>query len=309
MKRIPDLREIPDLPPEIKEAALDGKLVFFVGAGASMLVGLPSWAELADRALTQLRENNLLNYSEQEQLGDLDFKKQLSIAIIIARENGYNLDLIKYFQTATTKSRIYEYLNSIGCVCITTNYDVFLAPRFCETRDGFTIPAPVNRVYEKDKLFGSHLNKPGSVIHIHGSVIDRESMIVTTKDYLEHYDHGQVKEFLSELFSKKTVLFLGYGLEEEEILEHILRRGSARDKLERSRFSLHPFFISQKPLYDKLYEYYKYSFGVHLIGFVKDHKNYYQLEYIVKAWAGEIEVKGTPLFEHKEFMREVLENE
>jgi len=226
--------------------------------------------------------------------------------MLIAGENSYELNLTKYLQERPKTSRIYEYLNAIGCVCITTNYDELLSPKFCESRDESAVPAPINRVFEKEKFFGSHLNKPGSVIHLHGSVSDQESMVVTTKDYLEHYDNSQVQEFLGELFTKKTVLFLGYGLEEAEILEHILRRGSARDKPERRTFALQGFFRSQQPLHDCLYKYYMKSFGVHLLGFVRDHKNYLQLEEIIKSWAQEIEVRAPTLVADITFMREVL---
>jgi hypothetical protein len=58
MSRPPDLREVPDLPEEIRQAALDGDLVLFVGAGVSMLVGLPSWDGLAWKALKDLRQSD-----------------------------------------------------------------------------------------------------------------------------------------------------------------------------------------------------------------------------------------------------------
>ena len=54
MGRVPDLREVFDPPDEIVQAGLNGDLVFFVGAGASMLLGLPSWAGLAEKALNDL---------------------------------------------------------------------------------------------------------------------------------------------------------------------------------------------------------------------------------------------------------------
>lgn len=72
------------------------------------------------------------------------------------------------------------------------------------------------------------------------------------------------------------------------------------------RFTLMPFFFSQKPLYEMLYEYYKKSFGVHLIGFIRDYKDYNQLEDIVKAWSEQIEVKPPALVKDLEFMDEVL---
>ena len=57
MSKAPDLREIFDPPDEIVQAGLNGDLVFFVGAGASMLLGLPSWSGLAAKALDDLRLN------------------------------------------------------------------------------------------------------------------------------------------------------------------------------------------------------------------------------------------------------------
>ena len=64
----------------------------------------------------------------------------------------------------------------------------------------------------------------------------------------------------------------GYGLEEAEVLEHILRREEVLKTSERRRFSLQGFFRSQEPLYKKLYKYYEISFGVHLVGFERDKK-------------------------------------
>ena len=69
-------------------------------------------------------------------------------------------------------------------------------------------------------------------------------MVVTTKEYLEHYDHDNVQQFLGELFEKKTVVFLGYGLEELEMLEHILRRGQVKQTGDRRRFAVQGFFVA-----------------------------------------------------------------
>ena len=123
---------------------------------------------------------------------------------------------------------------------------------------------------------------------------------------IEHYDNGNVQLFLGELFEKKTVLFLGYGLEEAEILEHILRRGRVSDSKMKKRFSLQGFFIRQDPLYKKLYNYYKKSFGVHLIGFTRDFKDYVQLENIIKTWSELIEVRPPALVADLDYMDEVL---
>lgn len=306
MSKPPDLREVPDLPPEIQQAALDGDLALFVGAGVSILVGLPSWDGLAWKALEDLRTKRLLNYSELEQLKGLDPKKKLSIAEQIAKENSISLDLEKHLGVGSSDKGIYNYLNKIGCPCVTTNYDELLEPHFFPTKDGSATAAPVTRVNQKKAFLAGHLNTPGTVVHLHGSVSRPDTMVVTTRQYLEHYDDETVKHFLGELFEKKTILFIGYGLEEAEILEHILRRGGVKVTKDKRRFTLMPFFLSQLPLYKMLYDYYQKSFGVHLVGFIRDHKDYKQLEDIIKAWSEQIEVRPPALVEDLEFMDEVL---
>lgn len=306
MIKPPDLREIPDLPSEIGQAALDGDLVLFVGAGVSILAGLPSWDDLALKVLEDLRQKKYLNYSELEQLKSLDPKKKLSIAEQITKDNSIPFDLTKHLASGASDKGIYGYLNKIGCPCVTTNYDELLEPHYFQTKDGSVTAAPVKRVFQKQDFLAGHLNTPGTVVHLHGAKSEQATMVVTTKQYLEHYDDETVQHFLGELFKKKTILFVGYGLEEAEILEHILRRGSVKDTKDKRRFILMPFFLSQSPLYKMLYEYYQKSFGVHLVGFVRDHKDYKQLEDIIKAWSEQIEVRPPALVEDLDFMDEVL---
>ena len=90
---MPNLEEKIVPPDEIIQAGLGGDLVIFVGAGASMLRGLPNWNGLAEKALETLREKGVLDYSQVEQLRSQDAKKQLSIADLLAQKNSVDLDL------------------------------------------------------------------------------------------------------------------------------------------------------------------------------------------------------------------------
>lgn len=308
MSRAPELREIPGVPDEIIQAGLNGELVLFVGAGVSMLLGLPSWVDLAQEALLSLQRMSLLNFSELEQLRTLEPKKQLSIAKLIAAENEKELELTSYFKGKSEGTGIYKSINDIGCVCVTTNYDELLTPRYLDGSDGSETPATVKRVYYKKDLLAKHLDEPGTVIHLHGGISHPETMVVTTKDYLEHYDDANVQHFLGELFASKTVLFIGYGLEESEILEHILRRGSVKTTADRRRFVLQGYFRSQQPLYENLHRYYEKSFGVHVIGFVRDHEDYRQQETLLRDWAPKIIIKRPPLDRDMELLNRVLGN-
>lgn len=311
MSKIPDLREIPDLPEEIKEAGKNGDLVLFIGAGVSMLVGLPSWGGLASAILEDLRKKKFLNYSEVEQLKHLDAKKQLSIADLIAKENGEELDITQFVTTKDDGVSIYKTINDLGCACVTTNYDEFLAPSFLETEKketGEAVPIKGIRVYEKEKFLSSYLDEPGTVIHLHGAIQNPKSLVVTTKDYLTHYDDKTVQHFLGQLFENKTVLFLGYGLEEAEILEHILRRGSVGPSGNKRRFSLQPFYMSQKPLYNKIHQYYEKSFGVHVLGYVRDYKDYQQLHTIMESWISQLQISRPSIVDDLEKINKVLDD-
>ena len=92
-------------------------------------------------------------------------------------------------------------------------------------------------------------------------------------------------------------------------MEHILRRGSVKATGDRRRFALQGYFLSQKPLYENLHTYYEKSFGVHLLGFIRDHVNYKCLESIIKTWVTKIVVSKPPLAVDHDFLDEVLNGE
>ncbi|MCL1044702.1 SIR2 family protein [Shewanella electrodiphila] len=304
-----NLETLPPIPEEILEAAKDGRLVLFVGAGASMMVGMPSWPGLASAALNSLVEQGYIDYAEFDQLKTLDPKKQLSIADFIAKGQGNRLELTQYLKARRTSS-IYPNINSIQATCVTTNYDHELSPLPLEEASEKETKASVERKSGVDNLQAADLKVPGTVIHLHGDMDNHDTMIVTTRDYLAHYDEPKVQHFLSELFKDYVVVFIGYGLEESEILEHILRRSGVEESVtERQRFLLQPFFKNQQSLYERLKVYHQKSFGVHLIGYARDEKDYQQLEDVIELWASKLTVRPPALVGDIEMMDRILNDD
>ena len=283
----------PDVPPEITTAAETGELVVFVGAGISRLVGCPGWDQMANKVLDQLVPSGI-DYQELSQIMQIaDPKKRLSVAKIIAKKHNLQIDYSAIFKASRSDGDIYSYLNLFNSAFITTNYEKYLAPtsRAAEPESNW-------RFYQRQDLLGVHLDKNGNVIHLHGCLDDPSSMIVTTRDYLEHYSSKELQTFLTYLFAKKTVLFLGYGLDEIEVLESIVRNAGGMAEGEQThirRFILQGFFNAEDGLADTLEEYYRETFSTKLIRFPKDKKNYGQQVDILAAWVRQMKFGSVEL--------------
>ena len=124
-------------------------------------------------------------------------------------------------------------------------------------------------------------------------------MILTTQDYIRHYanDRGpgdpeaenRILTFLDYLFREKTVLFIGYGLQELEILEYVITKAkqSQSGKPEVRHYLVQGFFLHEEELARNLNAYYRES-GIELISFSKDEKGWDQLLDVVERFAREM---------------------
>jgi len=298
------LYEIPTIPEEIEQAALDGKLILFVGAGVSRLLGCPSWDGLADAVLKELAKSEVITFGDIQSLKGVEAKKKLSVATQIAFDAEYSINYKNLLRHDDKKSSIYSHINAIGCAYVTTNYDLLINPVNKSKTD--TKPGTVWRMYRPEDFLAGRLREPCTVTHLHGCLKDPMNMIVTTKQYLELYDSTYVQDFLGEMFERHTVLFVGYGLEESEILEHILRRGRVSDEANKRRFMLQGFYADQQNLHEWLGQYYRSSFGVHLIGFLLDRREHKQLEGLIENWALQLEVRDPSLIDDIDYIEEVL---
>ncbi len=286
-------------------------------------MGCPSWNEFANGALRQLADQEIITFADVEQLSNLSAKQRLSIAVQVSESNSVSLNYEKLIlPNKNCKSKVYEHLLNIGCIYVTTNYDRFLDSKPGKMSTGelgkaedFVDKDEPEIIYQPKHLRIGQLRSPGTVIHLHGSINHPESMIMTTPQYLKFYDQKLVLDFLKEMFDHYTILFLGYGLEEWEVLEHILRKGgqSISQQHKRSapqqqkRFMLTAFYSHQKETFRHLNNYYVNSFGVRLIHYSLDHMHYRQLEKIVEDWAQKLEVGHPLLADDLKFVLEVAD--
>jgi hypothetical protein len=144
-------------------------------------------------------------------------------------------------------------------------------------------------------------------------------MILSTHDYVRHYANdrlsgdpqkeNRVLTFLEFLFKYKTVLFVGYGLDELEILEYVvLKAGRPAGTLGREprHYILQGFFSHEEALFQNLRSYYLSQCDIQLIPFLRDGKDWDQLLDVLEDFASRIPASDPLVLQKKQEMEELL---
>ena len=216
------------------------------------------------------------------QIGEkINLKKIELKNIFDNRFDDYSEDIVeilhKYQERKGEITRnIYDDISKLGGLFITTNADSHF-DRLFNTPNIF--------YYESD--FSCDRLNHTNLYHIHGSVKDRESLIFTVPEYMHRYTSSKTQDFrgfLKRIFNEYTVLFIGYGVSEFEILEFLLR-GMRKDK---QHYMLTGFYSGENNILDFEQTYYK-EFKIEIVAFEKDSKGYFQLEEVIRSWIKEIE--------------------
>ena len=125
-------------------------------------------------------------------------------------------------------------------------------------------------------------------------------MLLTTVDYLDRYSSHRIDgkgnhenpflTFLQTLFQLKNVLFIGYGLDELEILEYVVQKGIKRlpnNNEEPRHYVLQGFFSHEIELARRMGSYFS-QFGIGLLPFLRDERDWDQLSEVIEYLAREI---------------------
>lgn len=292
----------------IKDAAKHGELVIFVGAGASMLCGSPDWRGFANKVVGAIERGGVLSFLEAEQLRGLgDSRRTLSIAMALAKEKRIAIDfdgILHPAKPAAIGSELYELLSGLRPVFVTTNYDKWLdddspAELSIEVKIGGEAepargPSKRPKYYLREHLSPALLTERGAVIHLHGSYAEPNSMVVSLKHYIEHYADQRVQAFLSAMFKNHTVLFVGYGLAELEVLEHIIRSNESlrTDSAEPRHFLLYAYRSTELVQTRFIEHFFRDQCGVQVIKYCIDKMGFQEVVEVFKVWNSELDVRA-----------------
>jgi len=285
-----------ELPNRLREQLRrKEKIAIIAGAGLSKLLGLPLWEELANKATDFLQSNNLINFDEAEKIKKetISPKQKLSMFYNILPEE---LEYSFYDECFTPKSEMlkkdpYKLLCSLPFPKISLNLD----SAFLDALTWINSKHSENQEYDRTKKiniehifydFSSkiELNPSNALYQIHGYYkYLNKHRIVTMTDYLEHYYEKRqdgVKAFLTKVFNEYSIIFVGVGLEEFELLQYLLGGG-------RRHHTLVSTYMNDTNLINIKKEYFN-KIGINAYGYYLDFIGYQRLYDVLDSWVNEI---------------------
>jgi signal transduction histidine kinase/ActR/RegA family two-component response regulator len=218
-------------PEDLLQAFADGEVLAVIGAGLSIQAGLPSWEMLVSEMI-QYCETHLQNFSVVTELLTMSQKGLLPEAADECRASMGN-SLFQQFLIKMFRSRIARPTAVHRILCqlpfqalLTTNYDTLLEQARQESYPERPIP-PVYTQQNIPQLARVASDRHFYILKLHGQIDDVSSIVLTANDYegLIERNHAY-KVGLSALFAARTLLFIGYGLQDKD-LRLILREHAA----------------------------------------------------------------------------------
>lgn len=186
--------------------ALDERISLFVGAGASVNAGYPSWSSLFQPLAKELGTplDGAIEYYRIAQyyankFGEAELRKRINDII-----NKYDFH-----------SSLINELIDVGFTNIwTTNFDNVLELNY-ESHNIL-----INKVFRDADLSNVELNKRINIYKMNGDITNPEGIIATQKDYEEYADnHRMMLMFFKRELISSTFLFIGYSFTDNLVMD------------------------------------------------------------------------------------------
>ncbi|APO47185.1 hypothetical protein BS614_26125 [Paenibacillus xylanexedens] len=194
-------------------------LVPFIGAGLSVPLGLPNWTQLLKELAPKFpEEHQRLTYLEYTESGDLlkalSYLKEKSTRL--NRDDQIKDKIIEIIKASknndvlVTEHNIGDILKLKASVYITTNYDHCIED-FSSQQNSYCPPLCLQDIDNMPNLFSA----TGQVLHIHGHITRKETMIVTEEDYAKLYEEKELMDKLKVILASRTSFFVGFSFNDK----------------------------------------------------------------------------------------------
>ncbi len=203
-----------DLDPLI-DAINARSSVIYVGAGASIPVGLPTWRSFLIQCIHHAKKAKNGAYKWRQAERSLREGDYLTCADLIQNEIGHLLERYVWdtFGHASTPSLIHQAISRVPfSLAVTTNYDRLLESAYPNRPNVWTWRDP-------EAIFSSLKHGRFAVVKMHGDVGNGPSLVLTKTQYrdLMHLNRS-FNNCLSTILSLNTFLFIGSSLRDHDLL-------------------------------------------------------------------------------------------
>jgi 8-oxo-dGTP pyrophosphatase MutT (NUDIX family) len=209
----------PDIEGITEQLARGGsRVVFFIGAGLSKELGFPLWSDLLHEMLSygvkvgQIGDGRLVEARELVENGDY-----LECGSLLREELGEGRvkDYLKreFSKPLPDDLGMYEFLVRLPCAgFVTTNYDTAIESAFARQ-----FQRPLSPIGPSNKSgLGEALHQSPFLVKIHGDA-QLDEFVFDTRDYDRLRTDPAVQGFLYSLCGTHTLVFLGYGMADDDI--------------------------------------------------------------------------------------------
>ena len=184
----------------------NNKLSVFVGAGVSMLSGLPSWGDVIKSMLKEMPD---LKYNENKLSSD-DYLRIAQIYFNTFGEEKYKEKVKGSFKEDCTPNKIHDLIFALHPNHIlTTNYDNLLEQEAVKVGRNFSVIDADNAV--------SSAPSSSYILKVHGD-FSSSDFVFKEQDYLDYeQNYKLIDKLVKTIFSTNLVIFIGYSLQDYNI--------------------------------------------------------------------------------------------
>lgn len=290
-----ELLNIPEMPESFPDCVMTKEMIIFVGAGVSKLCRFPLWNDLANNLVEHFRKEGFFDFATENAIIKGNYSPVQKITILsnkVDKDNKTNLvsekicECLEYEKCDHDKAkRIANFLFSFNSTIVTTNADQIL-----EKNDANNTYKTYNSVEE---LPSGDIPRQ-SIIHLHGSITQKESLVFTERQYaIKYYPDKEIGKVLNKILkNSRTILFVGYSLSEFELLKYLI--DPDKEKKNKRLFKLEAYYRNEKDTRLKLDEAYYDELGIKLLPYFIDGKGYETLFDVLEDWISKINDQISP---------------
>lgn len=216
----------------LTEAASDGRLVLFIGAGISKQAEskesdiLPNWPELIKEITSIAVDQGTIDANDEAVIERWIGEGKYLVAAQALKEriesNLFETFMRSRFQRNIEPGRIHRSLFKLRTPLImTTNYDLLLEEAYAQVfgreASAFT---PRHSNYVLRSLKATYEQDSPVIFKLHGTILEPESIVLGERDYYRLiYRQPNYRLALRMIFMTKVVLMLGFSFSDPDIAD------------------------------------------------------------------------------------------